>query len=253
MRNSYSQSLRATTVKESLLEWRSRGDDGQRQKKSRTFGKFDELPKARGEGTSFASSVTVGNDGGRNAQRSRRRLRTTVMAPTSIPPIPIAIASLLAGHGIRKRSLSPSGALAAFVVGGAICAVPLRTFAVSLIVFYLIGSRATKVGKGQKKSLEEGYEDAGYRTGWQVLCNSLSAFVASVLWSIAFVPGDRDIFAALWAIAGEFTSTPGRVGEYTSEGWCAVSSDTRWSRALLFATLGCGSVRPSLFSTTYNV
>lgn len=45
--------------------------------------------------------------------------------------------------------------------------VPLRGFGVSLIVFYLIGSRVTKTGKQLKGKLEEGHDMNGYRSGWQ--------------------------------------------------------------------------------------
>ncbi|KAG9026918.1 hypothetical protein FS837_004467 [Tulasnella sp. UAMH 9824] len=47
-------------------------------------------------------------------------------------------------------------------------AAPLKAFGISLIVFYLTGSRATKVGKERKVSLEEGHMEAGYRDGWQL-------------------------------------------------------------------------------------
>ena len=60
-------------------------------------------------------------------------------------PIPAAIASLLALHGLRKGSLSPSGALAAFLVGYGHLANPTKAFGVALIAFYFLGSRATKV------------------------------------------------------------------------------------------------------------
>jgi uncharacterized membrane protein len=125
-------------------------------------------------------------------------------------------------------------------VGGAMCAVPLRTFAVSLILFYLIGSRATKVGKAIKQGYEEGYVDAGYRDAWQVLCNATSAFAASALWSTAFVDGERDVFSTFWAVIGEFSGTRPRKELYVSENWCALSPTAAegYSRALLFATLG---------------
>ncbi|KAG8692103.1 hypothetical protein FRC08_010008 [Ceratobasidium sp. 394] len=106
----------------------------------------------------------------------------------SIPIIPVVLATALAAQGIRKRSLSPSGGLAAFVVGYLMMAVPLRGFGVSLIVFYLTGSRVTKVGKQLKGTLEEGHNENGYRSGWQVLCNSVSAFIASCLWAAMFAP-----------------------------------------------------------------
>ena len=85
-----------------------------------------------------------------------------------VPLVPLALALGLAGHGLRKKSLSPSGACTALLVGFTIMSVPLRTFGVSLIVFYLIGSRATKIGKERKAALEQGHTEAGYRDGWQV-------------------------------------------------------------------------------------
>jgi Integral membrane protein DUF92 len=90
--------------------------------------------------------------------------------------------------GYRKRSLSLSGAAAAFLIGFTMMSIPLRVFGVTLIAFYLIGSKAreiafmfslgennispvlqaTKVGKSLKAKLEEGHQEAGYRTAWQV-------------------------------------------------------------------------------------
>lgn len=86
----------------------------------------------------------------------------------SFPWVPFGIAIFLATHGLRKKSLSPSGAFTALIVGFLIMAAPLKAFGISLIVFYLTGSRATKVGKERKASLEEGHMEAGYRDGWQV-------------------------------------------------------------------------------------
>jgi uncharacterized membrane protein len=56
------------------------------------------------------------------------------------------VATGLAGHGLRKGSLSASGAAAAWLAGYAHLANPLKLFGVTMIVFYLAGSRATKVG-----------------------------------------------------------------------------------------------------------
>ncbi|KAI1783832.1 hypothetical protein LXA43DRAFT_1129445 [Ganoderma leucocontextum] len=68
-----------------------------------------------------------------------------------LPSIALSLVSLLAGHGLRKRSLSPSGAAAAFAVGYTMMSVRLSAFSVALIVFYLTGSRATKFGKALKQ------------------------------------------------------------------------------------------------------
>ena len=61
--------------------------------------------------------------------------------------VPLLISTLLAVHGLRKGSLSSSGAIAAFVVGYGHLANPLKAFGTALIFFYLAGSRATKVGE----------------------------------------------------------------------------------------------------------
>ena len=153
---------------------------------------------------------------------------------SDIPLVPILIATLLAGHGLRKRSLSPSGALAAFIIGVTMLSPPLKSFGISLIIFYLVGSRATKVGKGRKAQLEEGHQEAGYRSASQVFCNSFSAFIATLLWSAAFVPESlaSQLLPSLLVV-------PGRA--YVSNEWCPVSPQVTsgWSRALLLVSLGC--------------
>jgi hypothetical protein len=67
------------------------------------------------------------------------------MVVDNLYPVPGAIAVLLASHGLYKGSLSRSGAIAAFLVGYGHLANPLKLFGVSMIAFYLLGSRATKV------------------------------------------------------------------------------------------------------------
>jgi uncharacterized membrane protein len=62
----------------------------------------------------------------------------------NIYPGAAAIATLLSLHGYRKGSLSLSGAIAAWLTGYIHLATPLKVFGVALIVFYLVGSRATK-------------------------------------------------------------------------------------------------------------
>jgi uncharacterized membrane protein len=58
--------------------------------------------------------------------------------------LPPSLSLLLSLHALRRRSLSPGGALAAFLVGFALFTCPLRAFAVALLVFYFLGSRATR-------------------------------------------------------------------------------------------------------------
>ncbi|KAG9021499.1 hypothetical protein FRB95_002036 [Tulasnella sp. JGI-2019a] len=169
---------------------------------------------------------------------------------SDFPIVPFCLASFLAIHGQRKKSLSPSGAVAAFFVGLLAMAVPLRTFGVSLIVFYLVGSRATKVGKALKSTLEDGHVEAGYRSAMQVLSNSFTALIAACAWSIFFTPysffpslysnlfGGPPIDFQNFRDAGYLESPMPSL--YISEKWCAIDPevDNGLSRRLVFLALG---------------
>ncbi|KAI6099860.1 integral membrane protein DUF92-domain-containing protein [Pisolithus thermaeus] len=151
---------------------------------------------------------------------------------TTFPVIPLVLATALAVNGVLSRKLSPSGAATAFVVGFLVMATPVRAIGVTLIVFYLLASRATKHEKKRKAQLEEGFQDAGYRTGWQVLCNSIAAFIASVVWSATFAPN-----VLPWSL---LPSVLPQGPLYDSESWCPLSAgiSNDLSRALLFVVLG---------------
>ena len=149
-----------------------------------------------------------------------------------LPWGPFFLALYLASSGIRKGSLSVSGGITAFIVGFAMMAVPLRTFGGSLIVFYPIGSRVTKEGKTTKAMLEDGHQEAGRRRAMQVICNSLSAFVASMIWCAMFVPNS---FAAYLLSSYVALRTP-----MDLDAWCPVSPGVAdgWSRFLVYAAAG---------------
>lgn len=154
-----------------------------------------------------------------------------------VPIVPFLLALLLATHGLRKKSLSPSGALAAFVVGFIMMASRLNTFGVSLIVFYLIGSRATKVGKTVKSSLEDGHQVAGYRSAWQVLCNSFTAFVACLLWNGLYRDGTSlSVVSIVSDMLPPELMSQGRL--YSVDAWCPLGHSVGWSRYLLYVALG---------------
>ena len=61
-----------------------------------------------------------------------------------LPLLPLFLACLLSAHGLRKKSLSPSGAFTALLVGFLMLGGAIYVFGATLIGFYLIGSRATK-------------------------------------------------------------------------------------------------------------
>lgn len=89
-------------------------------------------------------------------------------------------------------------------------------------------------GKKRKAKLEDGYQEAGYRTGWQVLCNSLSGIAAAVLWNALFVPDSGQA----WIVRRVVSVEAGAV--YSETGWCPLDREIAggWSRALLFAAMG---------------
>jgi uncharacterized membrane protein len=144
-------------------------------------------------------------------------------------PVSLLLALLLAVHGIRKKSLSPSGALTAFLVGFLSLSAPTHVFGVSLISFYLVGSRITKIGKRRKAALEEGHTEAGYRNAGQVLCNSATALAACVGWMGMFDAEMKGL------VGRTYTDV-----SYDGATWCPLSSNVGdgWSRYLLLITLG---------------
>ncbi|PPQ70340.1 hypothetical protein CVT24_013001 [Panaeolus cyanescens] len=161
---------------------------------------------------------------------------------------PVLLATYLAVHGLRKRSLSPSGALAAFFVGSLMFSGGSRAFGVGLLALYLVASRATKYGNTKKARLEEDYHSAGYRTAAQVFCNSASGFVACIAWNALFAPqsvhagivkwigADRALNAVAVFLTGKATASAS-----SQEGWCPIRpsfGDGGLSRALVFAALG---------------
>lgn len=118
-------------------------------------------------------------------------------------PLALVAAAYLAITGYRKGSLSTSGAIAAFFIGYLTLANPVKAFGLTLLGFYLIGSRATKIGHEMKARLEREYlleEDSkvanhkaksgGQRNWVQVCCNGLGG----ALTSLAF----RALYSGNW-------------------------------------------------------
>ncbi|KAL5638908.1 hypothetical protein ACGC1H_003315 [Rhizoctonia solani] len=158
------------------------------------------------------------------------------MAP-ALPLIPGALALLLGAQGIKKRSLSPSGGITAFAVGFLMMSVPLRGFGVSLIVFYLTGSKVTKIGKQLKGKLEEGHDMNGYRSGWQVLCNSFTALIASCIWGALFASESIHAYAFGPLLSSHIFLDRADLNMRTM---CPMNSHVGggWSRTLVLVVLG---------------
>ena len=157
------------------------------------------------------------------------------------PLVPFLFATALSVNGLRKRSLSPSGAAAAFLTGISMLSLPLRTPGIVLITFYLLGSSATRAGHLRKAALEDGHDQglAGYRTAAQVFSNSASALIATLTWGALHAPGFPGVRVAE-ALFG-VRSVP-----YVDEVWCPLDAAITdgWSRALLFVVLGYVPLSP---------
>ena len=67
----------------------------------------------------------------------------------------------ISGYGLRKRSLDPSGAALAVLVGFLLTAAS-ACFSVALIVFFLTSSRLTKWKGKEKKKLEDGHKEGHF-------------------------------------------------------------------------------------------
>ena len=90
------------------------------------------------------------------------------------------IATLLCRRALRKKSLSPSGARAAFAVALLSWSASVR-FGITLIVFYATSTKLTRVGEEQKRTLDAGFKKGGQRSAGQVLaCSAIGTAIAVV-------------------------------------------------------------------------
>ncbi|GAA5841718.1 hypothetical protein JCM5353_000954 [Sporobolomyces roseus] len=123
----------------------------------------------------------------------------------------LLLSFLISLRGLRSTSLSPSGALTAFLFGYLTLALPLRVFGVTLLGFYFAGSKVTKLKHSIKATYEEldkSQQGGGKRNWCQVVCNAAVSMVCAVAWR--------------WWFSGEFTGERG----WQDEGkWCIVAAN----------------------------
>lgn len=100
------------------------------------------------------------------------------------------VATALAARGVRRRSLSKSGAAAAWIVGFLSVAAGLR--GMSLLLFYIVGTAATKFRHGEKARIDATAQVGAERGPSQVLACSAVGVVCSV-WHAAACGEERRI------------------------------------------------------------
>ena len=82
-------------------------------------------------------------------------------------PLAIVIATALSIRGYKKKSLTKSGAVAAFFVGFLTFAAGIG-FGIILIAFYMSSSKLTKLKADAKKKIDEDYDAEKGRSASQV-------------------------------------------------------------------------------------
>lgn len=106
----------------------------------------------------------------------------------------LVLASIILFFAVRKKSLTLSGSVVAFVVALNLYAFGGFWVGISLIAFFLLGSIISKIKNNAKEKAEARQEITGQRSWKQVLANSLPACV--LVWLYYIFP-EKDYFVLL--------------------------------------------------------
>ena len=121
--------------------------------------------------------------------------------------IGMVLAILVAYVSFRLRFLSASGAVSVFLLGSIIFGIGGWTFSVPILMFFVLSSLLSKIGKKQKRLLASVIEKTGCRDVWQVLANGGVAGIFVLLWY--FFPLDVWYILYLGALAAVTADTWG--------------------------------------------
>ncbi|KAF9377831.1 Transmembrane protein 19 [Mortierella sp. AD011] len=99
---------------------------------------------------------------------------------------PAALCAFMVRHGLSKKSLSSSGAVAATVVGLGTFTNSPYVFGTVLLTFFLSSSRLTKYKSQIKKTLEEDHQEGGGRTAIQVFSNGATGAALALAFQYIF-------------------------------------------------------------------
>ncbi|KAI8371437.1 integral membrane protein DUF92-domain-containing protein [Radiomyces spectabilis] len=92
-----------------------------------------------------------------------------------------ALSTLVVIYARGGKSLSPSGAFAAFLLGMSTFSSPLWFFTVVLLTFFVVSSKLTKFKAERKRLLEADYDHSSERGFIQVFCNGFTGGVLVAL------------------------------------------------------------------------
>lgn len=116
--------------------------------------------------------------------------------------IPLAFAA----WGLKRNSLSKSGAILGFLFGF-IITLASYCFLMCLIVFFITSSKATKFRERAKRKLAHDFKEGGQRNWIQVLCNGGMAAQLALLYVLDSGSGERPLnftsdYRASWLAIG---------------------------------------------------
>lgn len=106
----------------------------------------------------------------------------------------LLIVGIIVWAALRTRSLTLDGAAAALLTAATLFALGGLMIALSLLVFFVLGSSVSRLKNERKRQAESLQEETGARSWKQVLCNSLPA--ALLLWAGYIMP-DEPFFRLL--------------------------------------------------------
>ncbi|HEY1976063.1 MAG TPA: DUF92 domain-containing protein [Candidatus Baltobacteraceae bacterium] len=115
-----------------------------------------------------------------------------------------ALAALVAAVAWRVRSLSPSGALAAFVVGTVVFGSKGWPGAAVLFAFFLPSIVLSRIGRKRKRAMLD-VGKLGARDAWQVLANGGVAAACALPYGGGYAPLAAAAFAGAFAAAAADT------------------------------------------------
>ncbi|KAK7009700.1 transmembrane protein 19 [Biomphalaria glabrata] len=132
-------------------------------------------------------------------------------------------------YGLHKKSLNHSGAIAGIVVGFLLTISGLR-FMVSLLVFFIFASKATKFKSARKRKFEAEFKEGGQRNWIQVVSNGGPAAVLAILYLLEVGSIDVPInfsktYSASWYALSVMAALASSCGDtFSSEIGSAVGS-----------------------------
>lgn len=119
------------------------------------------------------------------------------MGPLSRFLLGLAIATAMSVRGRKRGSLSPSGAIAAFIVGFLTFFSSVR-FGLTLLTFYLTATKMTRYKSELKSRIEDGYvSSGGNRTASQVFASALPAALIAVSYLYLFGIDNVGVYSQL--------------------------------------------------------